>query len=111
MDPRYMSGGAYRFFAPPGQLLNVSELAEVHLQEELASTWNYNLNLFRLGTAQCTVDDHKGNPLPTPVCKDQALIDLANANPQWGVDTIFQRAGAKVCSDYENKSTCEKSCE
>ena len=110
MDPRYLSGGAYRFFAPPGQLLNISQLAEVYLQEELASTWNYNLNLFRLGSPECTINDKKGNPLPTPVCKDQALIDLANNNPQWGVDTIFQRAGAKVCSDYANKSTCEKSC-
>ena len=24
------------------------------------------------------------------------------------MDTIFQRAGARVCTDYSNKSTCEK---
>ena len=103
MDPRYMSGGAYRFFAPPGQLLNISEMADVHLQEELATTWGYNLNMFRLAPASHTAPG--GSPLSSV---DQALVDLANANPAWGVDTIFQRAGARVCSDYTNKSTCEK---
>jgi hypothetical protein len=41
-------------------------------------------------------------------CPDQLMYDLANKHPDWGVDTIFQRAGAKVCTDYSNKSTCEK---
>ena len=103
MDPSYMSGSAYRFFAPPGQLRNISEMADVHLQEELATTWGYNLNMFRLAPASHTAPG--GSPLSSV---DQALVKLANANPAWGVDTIFQRAGARVCSDYTNKSTCEK---
>jgi hypothetical protein len=105
-----MAGSAYKYFAPAGTLLNVSEEAIPKLQAELASTWHYNLNFMRLGTAACAAGKPtKADPNPTPVCKEQQMIDLSNAHPEWGVDTIFQRAGAKVCADYSNKSTCEKS--
>lgn len=39
------------------------------------------------------------------------MIDLSNANPHWGVDTIFQRMSARVCveNSFGNVSVCEKS--
>lgn len=113
MDPHYMAGSAYKFFAPTGTPLNVSEQAIPTLQKELASTWHYNLNFMRLGpypacaAAKPTMPT-KADPDPPPICKDQGMFDLSNKHPEWGVDTIFQRAGARVCSDYSNKTTCEK---
>jgi hypothetical protein len=49
-----------------------------YLQKELATTWNYMLNL-PLGNGQKD-------------CYAKALVDLANANPQWKVGTITHRA-------------------
>jgi hypothetical protein len=108
MDPHYMAGSAYKYFAPAGTLLNVSEQAIPRLQAELASTWHYNLNFLSLGRPACAAGKPtKKDPDPPTTCTDQMMIDLSNAHPEWGVDTIFQRAGARVCGDYGNKSTCE----
>jgi hypothetical protein len=37
------------------------------------------------------------------------MINLSNSNPKWGIDTVFQRSGARFCTNPLNKTTCEKS--
>ena len=102
----------YNYFIP-GKRAPENETAIVvaDLQTELATTWNYNLQMFELGRGSCKPPsvDRKGNPIPASCdVKTQAMINLSNAHPEWGVDVVFQRMGARVCADPDNRTTCEK---
>eukprot|EP01052_Picozoa_sp_SAG31_P031148 SAG31_NODE_3270_length_4477_cov_2.498401_5_plen_267_part_00 len=81
---------------------------QVKLQEELAKTWNYNLNINTMtGKGRAST----ANPDALPDEQTSLLFALADSNPEYGVDSIFQRMGAKHCDQYDANASLTKGCE
>lgn len=93
MDPSYMSGGPYRNFGQDPTFY------PAELQSELATTFHYNLNVAVMGFG--------GEPSEM----ESILFGMMDANPSWGVDTIFQRQGTRYCDVYGPNASASVGCE
>ena len=101
MDPSYMSGSPFRHW---GQDVT---WYEPQIQEELAKTFHYNLQVGAMGRGRVSAAD----PDARPDEMTSILFGIADANPDYGIDTIFQRMGAKYCTHYDANSSLETGCE
>jgi hypothetical protein len=98
MDPSYMCGGPYKNFGED------KTWANPQLQSELAKTYNYNVNVGLMGVVGSAGKTGALSEL------DELLFGVADSN-NFGVDTIFQRMGAKYCATYHQNATLNTGCE
>jgi hypothetical protein len=95
MDSSYMAGSPFKNFGKQ------KEWYEPQIQEELAKTFFYNINVQVMGRGF----EYK------PSDMDSLLFGLLDANPDWGADSIFQRMGARYCEVYGANATSSTGCE